>query len=275
MSGRKAVSLRIPGLGRLILTGDPGEGRILGRDQFHTRLTVVHRDVDGRVLAKDDCGSGIWQQNFSIALAADSQSADNAAPLLGGPKYMITGTGATATVYDYQLGAAVSPASGLLSAPTIGWSNNNPTLTYSATIQYAASLAIAEWGLFNSATAGAYATMAASSGQTYSSSGMSGGTWSTSLGGTANLLAGYIVVSGTSAGFISANGTGTGGSVTIIGGWYNLTSSGGNSGATPAAGAAAAIYPLMLDHRVLPAVYNVTNGQQLTFAQTMTFTSGG
>lgn len=267
---------RVPHLGRVMFSRDPGFGSVLAREVMHTHLHALHLDGDGKVKGEHDLGSGAIQDNFVVALIADQlgTTTNKGAPILANSgKYMYSGTGSTVNSYDYQLQTTAGPASGA-AVVTPGVSADNATLQYVATVAYTTSLAITEWGLFNTNSQGA-----AYSASSFSSITGTVVTPTTGPGWTANQYAGYVVVdtsAGTKvAGYIISNTT-TALTIATIGsstGWYDLTS-GGGTGTTPATTDTLGIYPLMSDHKTFSTI-NVANGDSIQFTYTQTWQSGG
>jgi hypothetical protein len=262
--------LHIPGMGRVAFTRDEGDASIPGAEYMQTLLTAHHFDGDGKLKHIHDLGSGLVQDNLVQALAADAlgTTTNKAAPILANSgKYMYSGTGSTANAYDYQLATTAGPASGAVT-PTLGVSADNSTLQYVGTINYASTLAITEWGLFNTNSQGA--AYSASSFSTVSTTTV---TPTTAPSWTANAWAGYIAVDTSAAtkvgAFILSNTT----TALTINGWYDLTS-GGGAGTTPATTDTIGIYPLMSDHKTF-AVINVVSGDSIQFTYTLTINSGG
>lgn len=267
---------RVPHLGRVMFSRDPGFGSVLAREVMHTHLHALHLDGDGAVKGEHNLGSGAIQDNFVVALIADQlgTTANKGAPILANSgKAMYSGTGTTVNSYDYQLATAAGPGSGA-PAVTLGVSADNATIQYVGTIAYTSSLAITEWGLFGAAQQGAQ----------YSASSFSSitGTVITPTANPAwavNQWAGYVVVDTSAAtkvaGYIISN-TATALTIATIGtstGWYDLTS-GGGTGSTPATTDTLGIYPLMSDHKTFGAI-NVVNGDSIQFTYTQTWQSGG
>lgn len=275
-TSRKARGVRIPKVGRFLFTRDPGSGAVLARDYILTHLHALHLDGDGQTKNEYHLGSGAIQDNFVVAIIADAlgTGTNKAAPILANSgSRMYSGTGSTVNSYDYQLATTAGPASGAIT-PTLGVSADNATIQYVGTISYTSTLAITEWGLFNTNSQGA----------SYSSSSFSSvtGTVVTPTTGpswTTNQWAGYTAVdtsAGTKvAGYIISN-TSTAFTIATIGastGWMNLTS-GGGTGSTPGVSDTIGIYPLMTDHKSFSAI-NVVNGDSIQFTYTMTVQSGG
>lgn len=276
-------SVNIPGIGRvgMFFTRDRGTGKLFIPSSevdayMQTNLYAKHFQKNGtskQLVGHYDLGSGNVQENFVQALAADQlgTTTNKAAPIFNttGTR-MYSGTGSTVNTYDYQLATTAGPASGA-TVITPGSASDNSTLQYVATITYAGSLAITEWGLFQTNVQGSQFNASTT---TFTSSTITGNTWNSAL--SSNGSAGYIAVIGATpvGAFILSNTSGTGGVLTIpTGGYYNLTS-GGGSASTPSANTAVNIYPLMMDHKTFAAI-NVVNGDSITFTYTLTIQSGG
>src|SRR6266568_1993598 len=75
-------SLRLPGLGRVMFTRDPGESRLLAREWFASKLTAFHRDGDGKLIHAHDLGSGLVTDAGVLALANDFAWPSGASPTL-------------------------------------------------------------------------------------------------------------------------------------------------------------------------------------------------
>lgn len=266
---------------RVILTTDPGDATILGRDAFESHLAAVHRGPEGNVIGIHDMGSGNVQSNFVAALSQDQlgTGSNHAAPILANSgSRMWSGTTSTVNTYDYQLAATAGPASGAIT-PTLafvanGTAGTDATIQYIGTIAYTTTLGIVEWGLFGANSQGALST---STVNTNTATGTSASTWGVAPTG-ANAWAGYTVVATSASpvvgGFVIANSTGTTSSLITIGtGWYNLNSAGG-PGSTPATNSTLGIYPLMTDHKSF-SVINVVNGDSIQFTYTLKLVAGG
>ena len=147
----RTMVLRIPGLGRVMFTRDQGDALITGRQALATRLVGVHRDGDGKFRDKRDHGSGLVTHAGVLLLSQDINISAGV-PTLAAMKYQATGTGTTsATSTDTTLQAAVGTVA-YLSALSQSDSSPNALIKSVATLSYTASLAISEWGLFNSGT---------------------------------------------------------------------------------------------------------------------------
>src|SRR4051812_4910512 len=67
----RARGLRIPGVGRVMFTRDPGDGGLFAREVFASELYATHRDGDGQVIHKHDLGSGLVTDVGVLSLAND------------------------------------------------------------------------------------------------------------------------------------------------------------------------------------------------------------
>lgn len=274
--------IRLPGnFGRLMFTRDPGDARQTAREYFQSNLSFVQRDGDGRVKDQGDLGSGLLQENFIMGLMQDSVGATSnlSAPIFanaGVGRYMYSGTGVSANTYDYQLGTGASAASAAIT-PTLAYSADNAVFTWVGTLTYQQSLAITEWGLFNTNLQGAQQNC--NGANTWNAQGQASATWNATLGAAANKSAGSVCVIGGSVGlYIISNTTGTAGlvtgAVTPTTAYYAL-SSGGGAGTQPYTNYnPVAIYPLMMDHKTFSAL-NVVSSDQIQFTYSLTLDSGG
>lgn len=292
----KVRTLRLPGIGRVAFSRDPGTGNMLSTHHMGTHLFAVHRDGDGKMVETYDLGSGNVQTNFVVGLMWDAQGTTNnkGAPVLTAPaaatavsgvttgRYMYSGTGTTVNDYDYQLATTAGPASGAIT-PTYGFgaASSAPAsqLQYVGTIAYVSSLAITEWGLFNTNSQGA---MTSSTVNTATATGTSASTWTTAPSAI-NSLAGMAAVATSTSpvvgGYIWSNSTATTASLITIGtgtvGWYNLNSNATlATGTTPASNSTIGVYPLMFDHKTFAAI-NVVNGDSIQFTYTLSIVAGG
>src|ERR1700757_2865878 len=104
-----ARQVRVPGIGRILFTRDPGNARFLSTDFFATNLYGIHTDGDGQVVNEYDFGSGQVTNVGVLALANDYAWADvSGTPIQTlGPtmKYVAVGTGTGAeAATSIQLG---------------------------------------------------------------------------------------------------------------------------------------------------------------------------
>lgn len=264
-----ATSLRIPGLGRLIVSRDPGEGRILSRDLFSTHLTAKHFRK-GRLIEVYDLGSGVVTNVGVTALANDFNWAQNCQTLKLA-NYHAVGTGATAaaatdiaiqTLGNPTTTTAVAGTQSLVSAA------NSQTYRTVATTNFTGTVAVTEWGLFTasalSATTGTpftatTATSATVTGTPYSAS-----------SGTVQGEQQLIVKAGTTAsyGLILSNTT----SVLTIPAWYKTAD--GTAGTTPGGTEAFTLLPVLWDHKQFAAL-NFVNGDSCAWTYSLAVNSGG
>lgn len=244
----------------------------MGINAFSSHLAAEVIRANGKREYRD-LGSGLTTQSLALALALQGSSAANAATFAS-QFSMASGTGATAAAaYDYQLQTlttSTTQAGGVTSGitPTTALSADNATLQYVGTLNYNATVAVTEWGLFaGSAKVGSQYNTAT---DTFTGTTATPGT---SPSWTANTWAGLNIVQVASTtsviGFIVSN---TATALTIGIGWANQTS-GGGAGTTPSSNTAMNIYPLMADHKVFAAV-NVNSGDSIQFTYTLTLQSG-
>jgi len=66
-------TLRIPGLGRVAFTKDPGDSGLFARHYLKRKLTAYHRNSKGELLDERDLGSGLVTNVGVLSLANDSQ----------------------------------------------------------------------------------------------------------------------------------------------------------------------------------------------------------
>jgi len=264
--------LRIPGLGRVILTRDPGESTLLAREYFATQLFATHRDGDGRVIHEHDLGSGLVTNIGVLSMANDfAWSAQLNLATLALANQHASGTGTTAAAAtDFQCQTLASPTTttAVAGTQTLVPSGTAPKYQTVATINYTSTLAITEWGLFS------LATLSSTTGTPFTAT--TATTWQdtgsaqTASSATVRGLQGTIVVPGTTAvwGLNLSNTTHVG----TIPAWYNQSN--GAAGSTPGATEAFSVKPVMWDHKVFAAI-NVNNGDSIQFTYQLTVNSGG
>lgn len=272
--------IRLPKLGRLMYTRDPGDARHTAAEYMQTRLHAVKFDGDGRFVDEYDLGSGLVQQNFVVALMQDAVGTTNnkGAPVMAtSGTWMYSGTGSLATVFDHQLASAILGASvsGAI-VPTLSYSGNNTVLQYVGTIAYTNTYAVTEWGNFNANVQGAQST---STTNTWTAQAQGSATWGTTLGAGSNAFAGYMAYqSSASVGmYILSNTSGTNGLITTAvaptTGYYTLSVAGG-SASTPSSNTSTSIFPLMSDHKTFAAI-NVVASDSIAFTYQLTIQAGG
>lgn len=269
-----ARSIHIPGLGRIILTRDPGSAGFLSKEYFQTHLEALHRNAAGELLAVRDCGSGKVTNVGVQAMANDFGWAS--------PSGASCATLALANWHAVGLGTGAESASQIaletLTAPTATLAKQGTQTLVSAankqeyksvcTIAFTESKAITEWGLHTAEAlsvttgtplTGSSATSATAQAASYTAS-------STTVKGEQQL----IVVPGTTAvyGLITSNGT----AVLNIPAWYKTSD--GTAGATPGTTEAITIKPVMWDRKKF-AAFNVENGDSIEFKYSLLINSGG
>lgn len=270
----RATSLRVPGVGRMILTRDRGDSALLAREQFVTNLHALHRDGDGAVRHEYDLGSGLVTNVGVTAMANDfawAAPSGASCATLKLQNWHATGTGTTAAAAtDIALQTLASPTttSAVAGAQSLVSAANSQIYRTVATLNYTSTLAITEWGLHSaqalSATTGTPFTT------TSATSATATGTPYTASSGTVQGQQQLIVKAGTTAsyGLILSNTS----SVLTIPAWYKVAD--GTAGSTPGTTEAFALLPVMWDHKVFAAI-NVINGDSIQFTYSLTVASGG
>jgi hypothetical protein len=265
-----ARSIRIPGIGRAILTRDPGAALLTAREVFATHLQATHRNRAGEVVGVHDLGSGLVTNVGVTALANDYAWAQNAQTLKLA-NWHASGTGATAAAAtDIALQTLAGPTTtkAVAGAQSLVSEANKQTYRTVATINYTETLAITEWGLLTaealSATTGTPFTAAAAkeatvTGTPYTAS-------SASVQGEQQL----IVKAGTTTvyGLVLSNTT----SKLVIPAWYKVAD--GTAGSTPGATEAFTLLPVLWDHKVFAAL-NVVSGDSIVWTYSLACVSGG
>lgn len=267
----RARGLRIPGgFGRVLFTGDTGEGQLFAREQFVTNLSAIHRDGDGCVKDVRDLGSGLVTNVGVTALANDFAWAQNCQTLKLA-NFHATGTGTTgAAATDLAITTPASPTATTAVAGTqaLVSAANSQIYQTSGTINYIGTVAVTEWGLYTaatlSATTGTPATATSATSLTATGTPYTAST--SSVQGEQQL----IVKPGTTTvyGLILSNTT----SVLTIPAWYKVSD--GTGGSTPGSTEAFTILPVLLDHKTF-AVISAVSGDSITFRWQLTISSGG
>lgn len=268
---RPVRQLRVPGLGRVMFTRDPGEGRLLAREWFASELVAHHRDGDGKLIHSHDLGSGMVTNIGVLAMANDyAWSAQLNLSTLGLSNNHATGTSATvAAATDFKLNTPstnggqnpVTGAQSLLPSGTV------PKYQTVATINYTGTENVQEWGLFSSAT------LSATTGSPFTATSATSGTVASGLTASSATARGHtqnILVPGTTAvwGLVLSNST----TVFTIPAWYNQSN--GAAGSTPGGTETYAIRPVMWDHRQFAGI-GVNNGDSIQFTYQLQINSGG
>jgi len=288
---RPVRTLRIPGLGRIAFTRDPGEAGLFASEYFSSTLQAIHRDGDGKILDVRDLGSGLVTDVGVLSLANDfAWPAPSAAAInilrLANTHGSGIGTNAAA-VTDIKLQTPssfggqtrVTGVQSLVQAATAG-TGTTGTQTYRsvATIAYTNTEAVTEWGLFGNlgALGGTGLTDATKSPFTAGSATTGTVTGAltastTTVQGQANTLIERTSGTNLSWGLILSNDA-AGNSVVTVGAWYLVAT--GAAGQAPANTETLVIRPVMWDHRVFTAI-NVNNGDSIQFTYTLIPNQGG
>jgi hypothetical protein len=269
---KRVHSLRIPGLGRMMLTRDPGDAVLLAHEVFTSNLRAVHRNRRGEIVGVRDLGSGLVTNIGVLAMANDPfWSAQLNLATLTMANNHATGTGATAAaVTDFKLQTpsgfgGQTPVAGV---QTLLPSGTAPKYQTVATVNYTGTESVTEWGLFSQTTLSS--TTGSPFTATTATSGTVTGTPLTASSATVRGQQQTIVVPGTTAvwGLVTANTT----SVLTIPAWYNQSN--GAAGSTPGATEAYTLRPVMWDHRVFTSI-GVNSGDSIQFTYQLTVNSGG
>lgn len=267
----RARSLRTP-FGRLLLTRDPGDASILASEYFQTHLFAVRRDGDGIVTGEYDLGSGTVTNMGVMAMANDyAWSAQLNLATLATQNFQATGTGGTASASTdviMQTLAAPTTVTAVTGTQSLVSGANLQIYRNVATVNYASTLGITEWGLHSlaalSSTTGTPFT--ATSGTTWTDTGSA----QTASSATVRGLQQTAVFAGTTAvyGLNLSNTTHVG----TIPAWYKTTD--GTAGATPGATEAFSIKPILFDHKTFSSI-GVNSGDNVQYTWSLTIQSGG
>lgn len=264
--------LRLPfRRGRVLWTPDTGEGLIPSDQYFMSHLAAKLIRRDGS--SKDyDLGSGLVTNVGVLAMANDyAWSAQLNLATLALANFHATGTGvAAAAATDIALQALAAPTTttAVAGAQSLVSGANSQQYRSVATINYASTLAITEWGLHS------LATLSSAVGSPFTATSATNwtdtGSAQTASSATVRGLQQTIVVPGTTAvwGLNLSNTTHVG----AVPAWYKVSD--GTAGATPGATEAFAIKPVLWDHKVFAAL-NVGAGDSITWTYTLTINSGG
>lgn len=286
---RPVRQMRIPGVGRLMLTRDQGEGQLLAREWFASHLTALHRDGDGKLVHAHDLGSGLVTDAGVLSLANDfAWPAPSAAAIniLRIANNHATGTGVTAAaVTDIKLQTPsgfggqtlTAGVQTLVQASTAGTGTTGTQKYQSvATINYTGTEAVTEWGLFGNKGAVGGTGLTDATGSPFTAGAATTGTVtatpltasSTTVQGQANTLIDNTNATRVSWGLVLSNTT----SVLTVGAWY-LTATGA-AGTAPVNADTYVFRPVIWDHRVFAAI-NVNNGDSIQFTYQLTPNQGG
>lgn len=272
----RARGLRIPGLGRVMLTRDAGDASVFSSEVFATDLTAFHFDGDGQLRHAHDLGSGLVTNVGVLAMANDFAWAAPSGAAINTIKLSnnhATGTGTTAAATtDIKLQTVSTqggqtPVAGTQSLVSAANSQSYRTV---ATISYTGTEAVTEWGLFTSgtltATTGTPFTAGSATTGTVTGTPLTAST-STVQGQQQNIFENTGNAT-PSWGLVLSNTT----SVVTVPAWYKVSD--GTTGANPANTNAYTIRPVMWDHKVFSAI-NVVSGDSIQFTYTLAINSGG
>ena len=284
-----ARGLRIPGVGRVMFTRDPGDGGLFAREVFLSELSAVHRDGDGQVVHEYDLGSGLVTDVGVLSLANDfAWPAPSAAAIniLRLANNHASGTGATAAaVTDIKLQTPsgfggqtmVAGTQSLVQAATAGTGSTGTQIYRTvATINYTGTEAVTEWGLFGNLGAIGGTALSSSTGSPFTAGSATTGTLTgtpvtastTTVQGQANTLAENTNATRVSWGLVLSNTT----SVLTVGAWYKTADV--SAGTAPVNADTMVFRPVMWDHKVFSAI-NVNNGDSIQFTYSLTPNQGG
>lgn len=279
----KARSVRIPGVGRVIITDDPGDSTLMGREHFQTNLHAKHFGGDGRLKQAYDLGSGLVTNIGVLAMANDPLwSASLNLSTLNTQNFHAVGTGTTAaSANDFRMQTLAAPTTttavtGAQSriAPVTFVGPTSPIYQTVATVTFTSTLAITEWGLHSQAalSSATGSPFTAATATTFTGT----ATPFTASSATVRGLQQSVVLPGTTAamGLIASNTTSIGTLVASAtpAGWYTQTTQAAS--ATPGGTEAFTIIPVMWDHKVFTAI-NVVNTDTIQFTYQLSLVSGG
>lgn len=272
--------LRVPRIGRVMITKDPGNARIFANQVYMSQLFADHYDGDGRLIGQYDLGSGLVT-NAGVNLMANDFTWVNGATLKQ-MNFHLSGTGTTAAALT-DVFCQTPIASGSLTGSTNGYftgaqSYVSPNIYKTVgTFTYNATLAVTEWALAmtNAATLSRTSAGAAPTNNTFTDT---GATYTTSGQGLAAYtveIASSILNTPTTTvmGQILSN---TATVLTIQGpsasaAWLTLANA---VASNPAATVAYQVFPTAWDHKVFAAI-NVNAGDSIAFTYSLTINSGG
>lgn len=284
-----ARGLRVPGLGRVMFTRDPGDAGLFAREVFLSELSAVHRDGDGQLVDQYDLGSGLVTDAGVLSLANDfAWPAPSAAAIniLRIANNHATGTGTTsAAVTDIKLQTPstqggqtmVAGVQSLVQATSAGTGTTGTQVYKSvATINYTGTEAVTEWGLFGNLGAIGGTALSSATGSPFTAGSSSTGTLTatpltastTTVQGQANTVIENTNATRVSWGLVLSNTT----SVVTVGAWY-LTATGA-AGTAPVNADTLVFRPVMWDHKVFAAI-NVNAGDSIQFSYSLTPNQGG
>lgn len=266
-------SIRIPGIGRIMFSDDPGDATLLSREWFSSALSCVHRR-DGEVIAERDFGSGKVTNVGVLAMANDFAWAGvsgETMATLAQSNWHATGTGSgAAAVEQIELESPQAPTATTAVKGTQSLVSAAKSQTYKtvATFKYTSELAITEWGLFNgkelSSTLGSPNTASSATEATVTGTPLSASS-ATARGQQQQV---FVYATAGSWGLCLSSTT----SKVVVPAWYKKSN--GEAGATPGATEAYKIQPVMWDRKQFAAL-NVINGDEIEWRYSLLINSGG
>ena len=273
----KARSFRVPGLGRVIVTRDPGVSTRLADEYFQTHLTAVWRDGDHKIKDVIDLGSGTVTNVGVLSMANDFAWASPSGAAINTLKlqnYHAVGTGTNpSTAYQVALQTPAAPTATTCITGTQTLVSAASVQIYQtvATTNFSGSAAITEWGLFNAAT------LSATTGSPFTAgTATTGNVTGTPLTASSTTVQGqqqFIFQDNTAAspfwGLVTSNTT----SQVTVPAWYKV-SDGSLPGVNPVNADTYTILPVMFDRQQFSAI-NVINGDSVQWTFQLTIQSGG
>jgi hypothetical protein len=287
------LSVRVPGMGRVMFTRDPGDSMLLAREVFLTHLFATHRGPDGRVIEQRDLGSGLVTNVGVLALANDFQwlpgqtIALNLFRVLGNHATGIGVTAAAVTDIKLQTPSSfggqtmVAGVQTFIPGTNAGGTTTSTTGTNKfqsvATINYTGTEAVTEWGLLGTLGAIGGTALSTATGSPFTAGDATHGTvTATPLTASAAGVQGQVltVVENTGNatphwGLVTANST----SIFTVPAWYKVSDSTA-AGTFPANTNTFVNRPIMWDHKVFAAI-NVNSGDSIQFTYQLTPNQGG
>lgn len=277
---RKRFEIRIPGMGRVGYTNDPGEASLFANLFFDTNLRALHRDNDGRLINEYDFGSGLVTNVGVLALANDGLGtklgkAKESFGLIPNLKFHAWGSGSTAaTVRDIKLETLQKPtetnaveATNTLSAKAeLG--KGSPKLISTSKLKAESTFTATEWGIFTkkvlSATTGTPLTAKTATSGTVTATPLTASS-EEALGERLNII---VPTAATEIwGLITASTT----SVLTVPVWVKQST---EAEQEPTATSAYSIKPIMWDRRVYTGI-PLETGNEVEWIYELALTSGG
>lgn len=284
----RARSFRVPG-GRLILTRDRGDSRMMGNHYFMSNLRLIHRGPDGVVKDVRDTGSGLVT-NAGVNLMSFDYSWTNCT--LKQANYHAIGTGTTAAAAtDVWLQTAQGTTN--LSGTTNGYMTGaqavianatgspwSPIYQTTATFSATGAIAVTEWivaitnaaNISGTATATSTTTLTGTATPFGSSNAQAQWTVEALASGTAPIntpttTAMLQVASNTTSVLTGIDNSWSTGSKT----WLSIAN---QAVGTPSGTTLFVVFPTAWDHKVF-SVVNLANGDTLQTQYQLSINSGG